>query len=304
MRPQDAAALVALAGLWGGSYLLMRIAVGAFGPVALIETRVAVAAMLLLPMLIWQGARIGLRQLAHVAVIGLGNTAIPFLLIAYAIQTLSVGLASILNATSPLFGAIVAWAWLRDPLDRWRVAGLCVGFAGVVVLLGDRASLAGGADPSVVALSIAATLGAALMYGIGASYARRFLQGAGSLPVAAYSQSVAALALAPVGWAYWPAEPPGAVPWAAVVALGAGCTGLAYLLYFRLIANIGPVRAISVTFLIPAFGMFWGRVVLGEPVTLRMLTGAAVILCGTALATGLLAPGRRATARRLGARPR
>jgi drug/metabolite transporter (DMT)-like permease len=177
--------------------------------------------------------------------------------------------------------------WLRDRLTPSRAAGLAVGFAGVAFLFWGRASFRAGGD----GLAVVAALVATLSYGVAASYTKRRLAGVNTLAVAAGSQLAATAVLAPLAALLWPATPVGARTWAAVAALGVGCTAVAYVLYFRLIASVGPARAIAVTFLIPAFAMLWGALVLGEAVTLRALAGCAVILAGTALATGVL--GRR-----------
>jgi drug/metabolite transporter (DMT)-like permease len=285
VRLPDLIELVALAAIWGASFLFMRVAAPELGPVALMALRVGIAAALLLPVLALRGGLAALRaRLGHVAVVGVVNSAVPFCLLGYATLSLSAGLASILNATSPLWGALVAHLWLGERLDRARVAGLALGFGGVAFLATARSTL--GAPGGVAA--VAAALGATLSYGIGASYTRRFLKGVDPLAVAAGSQAAAALALVVPAWALWPAAPPPARAWGAVIALGTACTAVAYVMYFRLIAHVGPARAISVTFLIPAFAVAWGAAFLGEALSARTLGGAAVVLAGTALATGAI----------------
>jgi drug/metabolite transporter (DMT)-like permease len=189
-----------------------------------------------------------------------------------------------LNATSPLFAAVISFFWLRERLPWLRVAGLVIGFAGVVVLVGGKPSFEAGGD----GWAILAALGASLSYGIAPSYMKRKLAGVSALTVATGSQISAAIVVLPIGVWLWPDRAPSAGAWAAAIALAIACTGLAYILYFRLIANIGPTRAITVTFLIPPFGMLWGASFLGEQVTPPMAAGCAVILLGTALATGFL----------------
>jgi len=284
MRSRDAVDLLLLGALWGASFLFIRVAVPHFGPLALIELRVAIAALALLPLVAWRG---GLGALASrawpVCVVGLVNSAIPFVLLAYATLTFTAGAMSILNSTAPLFGAIVAHVWLKERLTPARIGGLALGLAGVAVLAGDRVAATG----PRVALALVAALGAGLFYGIGASYAKKRLAGVSPLAVAGGSQAAAAVALLPFALAAWPAAPVPLRAWGAVVLLAVASTAVAYVLYFRLIASVGPTRAIAVTFLIPAFGVFWGRVVLGEPVTPQMISGAALVLGGTALSIGL-----------------
>jgi drug/metabolite transporter (DMT)-like permease len=287
MRPRDLLDLVLLAALWGGSFLFVRAAVPAFGPFALIELRVGIAALMLLPLLALKGRASELRSnAAPIAVVGLMNSALPFTLFAFASLTMTAGFAAILNATAPLFGALVAHAWLKDRLTRMQGLGLLIGFGGVLLLVWGRNALAGGGSGWALVAALCATLA----YGIAANYTKRTLTGVGSLSIATGSQCAAALALLPLAVWAWPTAVPPLRTWLEVILLGVASTGVAYLLYFRLIANVGPTRAVSVTFLIPVFGMLWGALYLGEVVTLSMLLGCGVILLGTALTLGLLRP--------------
>ena len=289
MKPVDLAELLLLAAIWGASFLLMRIAAPAFGPVPLIAVRVAIASLCLLPLLAWRG---GAAEMAKVpgklVFVGLINTALPFSLLAYATLSVTAGFASILNATTPMFGALVGWVWLKDRLSPSRVAGLLVGFAGIVLLVWGKVSF----KPGGSGLAIVAALGATFLYGVAASFTKRHLTGVPALALAAGSQLGATLLLAIPAILLWPATPPDARAWWAAVVLGVLCTGFAYVLFFRLIGRLGPARAISVTFLIPPFGSLWGVLWLGEHVTLSMLLGGMVVLVGTALTTGLLQPSR------------
>jgi drug/metabolite transporter (DMT)-like permease len=288
---RDSFDLVLLAALWGGSFLFMRLGAPEFGPVAMVALRVALAALVLLPLLAIKGLTPDLR--AHwrpIAMVGLVNTAIPFVLFTYAALHITAGLSSVFNATAPLWGALVAWAWLGDKLTPTRTLGLAVGFAGVLWLGWDKAGFKPGAEISSATLSVLACLGATFFYGVGANLAKRHLAGVAPLAVAAGSQSAAALLLAVPAWWWWPAQTPAPAAWLWVGLLGVLCTAWAYVLFFRLIARIGPARAISVTFLIPLFGVLWGGIFLGERVTPVMLAAGAVVLLGTALATGLIKP--------------
>lgn len=285
MRPADAGEMLLLAAIWGSSFLFMRMGAGEFGPVALAALRVAGAALFLMPLLHWRGQMGALRRHAPaIFVVGLLNSALPFLCFAYAALTIGAGLASIFNAATPLFGALIAWLWLKDRLTPSRVLGLAIGFAGVLGLVWQQASFAPGGN----GWALLACLLATLMYGVAASTTKRFLTGVPPLALAAGSQLSAALVLAlPALW-WWPARMPSATAWAAVVSLALLCTGIAYVLFFRLIGKIGPANTIAVTFLIPVFAVLWGMLFLGEAVTLPMLAGCAVIVLGTGLATGLL----------------
>jgi drug/metabolite transporter (DMT)-like permease len=289
MNRRDQIDLLLLGALWGGSFLFMRLGAHEFGPVALVFLRVAGASALLLPWLLWRGEGAALRRhWRPVALIGLVNSTGPFLLFAVASLALTAGLMAVFNATAPMWAALIGWLVWRDRLDASRVLGLAVGLAGVIGLSWGKADFRVGALGVSPALAIAACMGATLLYGLGANLARRQLQQVPPMAVAAGSQLAAALALALPAWWWWPKTLPGATAWAAVALLAFACTGLAYVLFFRLIASVGATKAISVTFLIPAFAMLWGAVVLSEWPTPTMLTGAAVVLLGTALSAGVL----------------
>ena len=285
MQRRDAIDLVLLAALWGASFLFTRIAAPAFGPLELAEVRVAIAAVILVPLLAWRADLTELRNHApRFLLLGAVNTAITFSLFAYAALSITAGLASILNATAPLFTALVAWLWLRERLTLLQWLGMAIGMAGVAWLSASKAQFA--LDGS--ALAIGAGVLASVSYGVSASVVKRYFTGVRPLAVAAGSQSAAAVLLLPFAVAAWPSGRPRVVDWGSAIALGVLCTGLAYILYFRLIARVGPATAMTVTFLIPAFAMLWGGLILGESVTGTMLAGCAVILAGTALATGVV----------------
>lgn len=295
MRPRDVVELIGLAAIWGASFLFMRVAAPEFGPVALAWLRVALAGALLLPLLVWRGQFGSLRRhWRPIALVGLSNSALPFVLFSVAALAIDVGLSAIFNATTPLWGALIGALWLHERSSRWRRVGLAIGFAGVLALGWDQASLRPGAHGVSPALAIGACLAAALLYGFSANFTRRHLSGASALALATGSQLAAAVALAPLALATWPAVAPGALSWSAALALAVLCTGVAYTLYFRLIAHVGPAAAMSVTFLIPVFAMLWGWWLLDEAVGPAMLAGGAAVLAGTALVNGLLPRPRRA----------
>ncbi len=289
MKSQDLLELLTLAALWGASFLFMRLGAAEFGPVALSALRVGLATLALLPLVLWQGQAALLRtHWRAIAVVGVVNSALPFVLFSIAALAINAGLSSIFNATAPLWGAVIAWAWLGDRLTRVRVAGLAIGFVGVLWLAWDKASFKPGEHGVSAGVAIAACLAATLCYGFGANYAKRKLDGVAPLAVATGSQLAATVALAlPALW-LWPAVAPSAAAWASVAGLALLCTALAYVLYFRLIAHVGPARAITVTFLVPLFAVLWGALFLGETLTPAMVLGCAVILLGTALITGVL----------------
>ncbi len=289
MTRRDTIDLLMLAALWGASFLFMRLGAAEFGPVALVFLRVAGAVLLLVPLLLWRAEAGAMRRhWRAIAAVGLVNSALPFLLFAAAALVLSTALMSVFNATASIWGALVAWLWLGDKLGRSRWLGLAIGVAGVVGLSWGKADFKPGDHGISAAAGVAACLLAAVLYGVAANLSRRHLAGVPPLAVAAGSQLAAAVALAVPAWWWWPEVTPGPAAWGAAAALSLACTGLAYVLYFRLIANAGAANAMSVTFLIPAFALLWGWLLLGEQPTATMLAGCAVILLGTALATGRL----------------
>lgn len=278
-----------LAALWGASFLFMRHAVVEFGVVATAAARVGVATAFLLPLMLVRG--FGPQFRTHwkaVCLIGVLNSGLPFLLFAFALLSITTGLSAILNATVPLFGALVAWAWLKDRPTGSRILGLVIGFAGVAMLAWDKATFKPDASGIAPGWAVLACLLATVCYAFAASATKRYLSGLPPLVTATGSQLGATLALAlPALW-FRPAQVPGAQAWMAVVAVGVLCTGVAYVLYFRLIEQAGPARALAVTFVVPVFAIFYGALFLGEAVTPWMVGCGLVIVCGTALATGLL----------------
>jgi drug/metabolite transporter (DMT)-like permease len=285
LKPRDLADLVLLAALWGGSFLFMRYAAPAFGALPLMWLRVAIATVCLLPLLVWRGQVGALRErIGVVTVMGLFNSAIPFVLIAWATLSITAGLASILNATVPIMTALIGAVWLRDRLGAGRVAGLVIGMAGVVLLAADKADF----KPGGSGWALLAMVGATLCYGFAANFTKRYLTGVPPMVNAAGSQIVSAVALTPFALWTWPAQTPAPLAWAAAAVLGVGCTAIAYVLFFRLIERVGASRAVTVTFLVPVFGTLWGALFLGESVTGSMLLGGAVVLLGTGLSTGVV----------------
>ncbi len=289
MSGSDFGELALLAALWGGSFLFMRTAAPAFGPFALAGLRVIGATVVLLPLLAAHG---GFGALRHhwkpIVLVGITNSALPFVCFAYAALTLTAGLSAIFNAATPLFAAAIAWLWLKDAPGASRIAGLVIGFGGVFGLAWASASVKSGVEATSAAWAVAACLVGTVSYGFSASFAKRYLAATAPLAVAAGSQAGAALVLLPATLWLWPEQPPSADAWLQAGGLAVFCTGFAYVLFFRLIAHAGPANAISVTFLVPAFAVAWGALFLGERLTGRTIAGCAVILLGTALATGLL----------------
>jgi drug/metabolite transporter (DMT)-like permease len=288
LRPADLARLTALAAMWGASYLFMRFAVPHLGPVTLIALRVGVAGTALAAFLIATGGEIGWaahwRAYLFVGVVGL---ALPFLMIAQALTAIDASTAAILNALSPLFASIVAAIWIRDPITPAKLAGIALCLAGTAVLVGWTPAPMSGRELFAASLSVGATA----LYGYTIVFTKVKLRGASPLGTSAGTLLMAALALVPLV----PFAPPPhgvaqipAMAWLAALGLAIVSTTFAFILYYRLIADVGPVKAITVTLLVPVFGMVWGVIFLGEPVTPGRIAGCAIILAGCSLILGLL----------------
>jgi len=290
-EPAWMAHFIALGGIWGSSFLFMRLAVNELGPLPTAALRVAFGALFLLPLLLWRGqAHLLWRRWLPIFFVGLLNSGIPFALFAFSLLSISTGLSSIINASVPMFGALVAWLWLKERPDLWRIVGLVLGFAGVTLLAWDQAAL----KPDITGIhplwAIAACLGACLSYAIAASFTRLYLQEVPPLVAATGSQIGAALGMAlPALW-LWPAAAPSPTAWLSLLVLGGLCTGVAYLLYFRLLSDCGPARTLTVTYLIPLFAVSYGVLLLDEHFTAEMGLIALLILLGTAMASGLFKP--------------
>lgn len=292
MPVQLIAEFLLLAALWGSSFLFMRVGAAELGALPTAGVRVALAALFLLPVFLVKGVWSGFRErAAHILFVGLLNSGIPFALFAFAVMHISTGLTSILNATVPLTGALVAWVWLKDRPDAWRATGLAIGFVGVCLLVIGKSgfSLAPGAASAGSALvAMLACLLATLCYGIAASFTKRHLTGVHPLATASGSQIGAALGLALPTWWLWPEHTISTGVWGAMVAVALLCTALAYILFFRIIAQAGPSKALTVTFLVPVFALLYGRLFLSESITPWMIGCGLVIMLGTALSTGLI----------------
>jgi drug/metabolite transporter (DMT)-like permease len=290
VKPGNVALLLCLAALWGGSYLCIRVAAPALGVLPVVALRVSIACVALL------GYAALLRDLPDVRAwwraflaLGLLNNAIPFVLIANAVVSLNASVAAILNATTPLFTAIVAAVWLGETFDARRAAGVALGIGGVAVIVGWSPLPISGR----VLLAVAQALLAALAYGLAAVYARRRFAGSRSLHTATGQLAGSSAILVPLMFV---APPPGEASGrvvVAVLALALACTALGYLIYFHLIASAGATQAATVTFLIPCFSTLWGALFLGEPLGAGLFLGLAVILCGVWLVIGPKREARR-----------
>jgi drug/metabolite transporter (DMT)-like permease len=270
------ARLVILAAIWGASFLFNRIAAPVVGPVLTAELRTLIAGIALAIYFGVSGFDPQWRRWGRqYVVVGILTSAVPFLLWAYAALSLTAGLMSVLNATSPMWGALWSAVLIRERLNARQVVGLLIGVVGVALVTQPEARSAS-SYPAVLA-----ALGAAFCYGLAGAYMKRWASGAPSRGMAVGTQLAAGVLLLPFIALSPPTVTPTALVAASILALGLVCGAVAYVLYFRLIADIGATGALTVTYLIPVFGVLWGALLLGEPLSASMLAGGALVILGT-----------------------
>jgi drug/metabolite transporter (DMT)-like permease len=274
---RTAVELTLLGAIWGGSFLFMRVAAGEFGAIPLVEARLGLGALVLLPFL-WQArAHFTPALWLRIAGIALVNSVIPFALFAWGAERAPAGIGAITNAMTVMFTSLVAYLLYAERITARQLLGLVAGFVGVAILASGKT---GGQAVWPAALAGAA---ASLCYGFGINFVRRYLTGLPAGAVAAANLLCGSILLAPLALASWPQHPISARAWGSAVLLGVLCTGIAFVFYYRLIARIGAPRTSTVTYLIPLFGVIWAWLLLSEPVTLTMGLAGALILAGVAL---------------------
>jgi drug/metabolite transporter (DMT)-like permease len=287
VRPRDFAGLATLGALWGAAFLFIRVAVPTLGPFLLVELRVGLAAAVLVLYALAVGGVPKIRsRWRSFLVLGLFNSAVPFSLISAAEIHLTASLAAILNSTTVMFTAMVAAVWMGDALTARKAFGICLGIFGVAVLVGwDPTPLSG-----VVLLSVAAMLGASLSYALGATYVKHSFSGIPPVGMAIGQLTAAAVLLLPLSVVSVPERAPSLTVAVCVLALALLSTAVAYLIYFRLIENVGPTSTVTVTLLVPVFGLLFGVLLLDEPFGWGTLAGLVIILFSVVLITGLRLP--------------
>lgn len=276
--------LVVLGAIWGSSFLFIQGSVNDFGIFALVELRSLGAAIILLPIAFVYKNQSQLGQYwPQITFVALFNTMIPFCLFNFGLLYVQTGLAAILNATAPMFGVVIAYFYLKEKLGKFGLVGMLLGFVGVVLISLEQTS----ADMST-GLAVIALLFAALCYGIAAVYIKKHLSKVDPFVVAGGSQLISSILLLPLAIVFLPEAWPSVSAWWHAAALSFVCTGIALLLYFDLIAKVGPSKAITVGYLIPLFGVIWGYLFLQETLSPIALFGGALILIGVMFVTKVL----------------
>jgi len=283
MKFSDLLELLLLGAVWGASFMLMRTTVPEFGVFALVEVRAVLAFLFLMPFVILSKQLRDMRtHWKGLLVVGALNTAVPFCLFAYSSLHLDAGLNSILNGTAPMFGAIVAVLYLKEAISKVAMFGLFLGFFGVLVI---SQQTKGNAALSV--LPIVAALSATACYGMAACYLKKHLASVKPFAIAAGSQLFAGILILPLALTTWPSASISTDAWLNASLLAVMCTGFAYVMYFRLIANVGASNALTVAYLVPLFGILWGVVILDETLSLQSIMGGVLIILGVMFTTGL-----------------
>ncbi|MCG6657475.1 DMT family transporter [Halomonas campisalis] len=293
MTPADSLRLLLLSSLWGMSFIFMRVAVPEFGPVPLILVRMGLAALLLIPLLLSvHYLRLVWEHKGALLLLGLVNHVLPFTLLALATTRLEAGFTSLINATTPIFTALLGALLFATPVQRQQYLGLALAFFGVYVLSANRLDFALGGD----GWFILAVLGATFCYGVASNYSKTYLSHLPTRVLAAGSTAMSALILLIPGLLLWPSEPISGLAWTNGLALAVFSTTVAFLLYFGLISSAGATATSTVTFLVPVSALLWGYLLLGEVLSLQVLIGMVITLVGTAIATGMLRLRRREVA--------
>ena len=261
-----------LGAIWGASFMFMRVAAPEFGSTPLVAIRLGLGAVILLPFLWRERHAFDRRLWPRLALIGAINSAIPFLLFAWAAQRAPAGIGAITNSMAVLFTALVAFMFYGEKIGARRAVALVAGFVGVIVLANGKVA---GAS---IGLPVAAGTFAAFLYGVGGNLVKRHLAGLPATAVAAATLGCAALMTVPFAIAQWPQHAVSAKSWGAVAMLGVRCTGIAFVMFYRLIARIGASRAATTTYLVPLFGVAWAWLLLDEPLTMTMAIAGTLIL--------------------------
>jgi drug/metabolite transporter (DMT)-like permease len=277
VRAADVVRLIALAMIWGASFVFFRVLALPVGPVGTVTFRVLVAGVVLVAWLAWTAREADVRgNWRAYLFMGVVNSAIPFLLFAYAAYTLPAAVMSILNAATPLFTTLLAARFLGEALDRRKLAGIAMGVAGVALVTGG-----GAIEPTMRGmLAVGACLAATFCYAVTGVWLKR--KGSRLTPYAGWSQLFAGLVLLPFVPLALPPGPITPLVVANLLGLALLCSAVAFLLYYRLMRDIGPTRTMTVTFLIPAFGIAWGALLLGERIAPAAIGGVLLIVSGTA----------------------
>lgn len=268
-----------LAAVWGASFMFMRVGVPEFGAYAFGGLRVGIAGLVLLPLLLkptrLQEYKANWLKLSLIGVI---STGAPFMLFSFAAYQINAGTLSVINAAVPVITGVIAHCFFRDYLSKQQFVGLIVGVLGVALLVSD------GLDSGSGSLwAFAAALGACLCYAVSSNLAKRYLAGISPMTTASSGLLASGMVTLPIVIYHFPTSSVSWAAWGAVITVAVISTAAAMIVFYMVLQSIGPTKTVTVTLLIPLFGIFWGATLLGEQVSADMLLGTVVILSGTAL---------------------
>ena len=280
---------VLLSALWGGSYLFIRYTVGYIEPIALAEMRMLTASVVLGLLVLskkeWRQQVFSYRKkLRTLSIVAFFNSAFPFAVITYSMQHMSAGVGAVINSTSPIWTAIVGVIWYRNVMGWSKYLGLVLGFFGIIFLMWGKASFTNDG----LGFAILASMIGTFSYGISSNYIKHYANDFEPIPMTFITMFIGALMLLLPALTQIPTEPMPISAWAGMLCLGVGSTAIAYILFYRLATNTSATLAITVTFLVPVFGMLWGWLFLNETLTLHMMVGAGIVLLGTGLTVGVI----------------
>ncbi len=287
MNRTNALLLLLLSAIWGASFLFMRVASPEFGPVTLIFLRMAIAVIVVSPLLLKKTFRQRIQgSLVPLSVLGCLNHVLPFTLLAFATLRLEAGFTSLINATTPIFTAIVGAAWFSTPITRQQKFGLALAFSGVFILSADKLTFHSGGTGWAIMAGLLATF----CYGISVNFSKRYLSHLNAREITVGSMGASATLLLIPGILFWPDINPSAQAWGSTLLLAIVCTALAFLLFFKVLATSGAMASSTVTFLVPLFAISWGILLLGEEISAQLIIGMVVTLLGTAITVQLIKP--------------
>ena len=284
MPVRHALLLTLLGAIWGGSFVLIHIAAPDMGVVAMTAARVALSAMIMAGIVYARNGYALLKEHArHMFILGFLNTAVPFCLMSWATVQLNVNVASILNATVPIWAMVIGIVWIKMRPDPLRLLGVAVALLGVVILVSGKP----GFVFSAAFLPTLSALAATFLYALSSHYTRRYLPDVDPVILTAGSLMAAALLLSPLGIFFWPEHSVSVISWICVITLAVVATVFAYFIYFRLLHAAGPNYVVLVTYLIPVFASLWAYLFLHYIITPQMALGGVIVIFGTALAAGI-----------------
>jgi drug/metabolite transporter (DMT)-like permease len=285
MKRTDAVLLLLLSAIWGASFLFMRVASPEFGPVPLVFIRMSVATLVVFPFLLNTKFRQTVfKNIKLLAILGLLNHVIPFTLLSFSTLRLEAGFTSLINATTPMFTAMVGAMWFVTPINRQQVLGLLVAFFGVFVLSADKLSFTNQGPGWAILAGLVATF----CYGLSVNFSKKKLNHLSASEITVGSMMASSVILLLPSLFLWPEQSPSMNAWISALLLAVVCTAVAFLLFFRVLASSGAIASSTVTFLVPLFAITWGIFLLNEEFTIRLLVGMTITLLGTAITTQLL----------------